>query len=219
MKLETWLRLADIPYTIAAPDFNVAPKGKIPYVDDAGALMGDSTLIIEHLIATRGRDPDAGLSREERAISVAFRRLCKENLYWVTLKMRYSDPHNWSLYRPVLAGMQTTAPPDVKLAIADTIYRNMIEQLQNQGLGRHSLEEVDRIGMADLTALSDFLGAKPFLMGDRPTSVDATAYSHVANTIEVPLQSTVRDHGRALPNLVAYCERMRERFFPDLPRA
>ena len=52
LKLEAWLRLADIPYTVE-PSTNLgkAPKGKLPYIRDEGRLIGDTTLIIEHLKA------------------------------------------------------------------------------------------------------------------------------------------------------------------------
>src|SRR6476469_1614915 len=68
LKLEAWLRLADIPYTVE-PSTNLgkAPKGKLPYIRDDGRLIGDTTLIIEHLKSTRGIDPDAGLNEREYA--------------------------------------------------------------------------------------------------------------------------------------------------------
>ena len=68
LKLEAWLRLADIPYTVEpSTDLGKAPKGKLPYIRDEGRLIGDTTLIIEHLKSSRGIDPDAGLDERERA--------------------------------------------------------------------------------------------------------------------------------------------------------
>lgn len=218
MKLETWLKIAEIPYENAMPDFEIAPKGKIPYIEDGDVTMGDSTLIIEHLIATRGKDPDAGLSRQERAISLAFRRMIKENLFWAMIQSRFREEQGWSLYKEVLAGLQVAAPPEVRAVIVDMVHQSLIAQMQGHGMGRHSAEEIYRMGKADLTAVSDFLGDKPFFMGDRPTTADATVYAQVANIIDVPLDSPLREHGRSLRNLVDYCERMRARFFPDLPR-
>src|SRR5215204_1715227 len=53
LKLEAWLRLADIPYEVRpARGLRKAPKGKLPYIVEAdGSAVGDSTLIIEHLKA------------------------------------------------------------------------------------------------------------------------------------------------------------------------
>ncbi len=40
-----------------------------------------------------------------------------------------------------------------------------------QGIGRHSQDDVDAIGKEDLKALSEYLGKKKFLTGDKPTKV------------------------------------------------
>ena len=47
-KLETYLRMADIPYTIAPGNFpfQKAPKGKVPYILFEGRLISDSSRII-----------------------------------------------------------------------------------------------------------------------------------------------------------------------------
>ena len=55
----------------------------------SGQLMGDSGLMINNLIYGGTYDPDAALSAEEKAISLAFRRLLEENLYWVLIYARW----------------------------------------------------------------------------------------------------------------------------------
>lgn len=85
MKLETWLRMAKLPYQaviVTAQDFAIAPKGKIPFINYQGKLFGDSTLIIEMLKQAEGIDLEVNLTCTERAISLAFRRMIKENIYW-----------------------------------------------------------------------------------------------------------------------------------------
>src|SRR5262249_28329191 len=93
MKLETWLRISGVPYEHGEfPSMTKAPpKGKIPYIEDGGVLIGDSTLIIEHVKRTRGVDPDKDLTASERAVGLAFRRMLKENFYWVLMHIRYHD--------------------------------------------------------------------------------------------------------------------------------
>ncbi|HMJ49587.1 MAG TPA: glutathione S-transferase C-terminal domain-containing protein, partial [Burkholderiales bacterium] len=83
-----------------------------------------------------------------------------------------------------------------------------------QGMGRHSMHEVHHIGSIDISALADFLDAKPYLMGDSPTSLDATAYAFLANIILVPLDSALKRHALKYPQLEAYCQRMRARYYP-----
>jgi glutathione S-transferase len=225
MKLEAWLRIAGIPYELdQLRPLTVAPKGKIPYIiEDDGLIMGDSTLIIEHLKRTRQIDPDQSLAPTEHAIGVAFRRMMKENLYWVVIYTRYQSDAGWEVYRipieqsmrKIFEAMGIPMPDEVM----DNGRKHFISQLYMQGMGRHSFEEVNWIGSADLIAVSDFLGDKAFFFGDKPTGVDATIYAYVANIIDVPINTPCARVGRQRKNLVDYCRRMRERFFSDLPRS
>ena len=52
------------------------------------------------------------------------------------------------------------------------------------GIGRHSHEEISQIIGAGFQALSDFLADKPFLMGDRRATLDATAYGYIGNFMQ-----------------------------------
>ncbi len=67
----------------------------------------------------------------------------------------------------------------------------------------------------DLKALADFLADKPYFLGDRPTTLDATTYGFLANvllvTLDTPHQAAARTHA----NLCRYVARMTERYFPD----
>ncbi|HEV2430640.1 MAG TPA: Tom37 metaxin N-terminal-like domain-containing protein, partial [Burkholderiales bacterium] len=74
-KLETWLRIARVPYEIVdTPDPRKGPKGKLPFIEDAGVRIGDTSLIVDHLVRTRGVDPDARLNASQRAIALLVQR-------------------------------------------------------------------------------------------------------------------------------------------------
>lgn len=215
MELEAWLKISGVPYETANADFAQAPKGKIPYVELDGALIGDSTLIIDHLMQKMGVDPDRSLSPAERGISIAFRRMMKENFYWVLMYDRYGNDANFEMhYAPMLIALVfEPLPLGEQQAGLKGLRDTLKAQLHHHGMGRHQAEEVHRIGMADLQAVSDFLGDKPFLFGNAPTTADAAVYAHVSNSLEVPVVSPVKDFGLQKPNLVAYLARMRARLF------
>ena len=92
--------------------------------------------------------------------------------------------------------------------------RGVTKQMWGHGMGRHAAEEVYHIGRTDITALADFLGDKPYFLGEAPTSLDATAYAFLANIILVPLDSALKQHALKYPNLEAYCQRMKARYYP-----
>ena len=85
-----------------------------------------------------------------------------------------------------------------------------------QGIARHSLAEMDAFSFADLDSISTQLGDKPFFLGSEPTSIDCTLFGHLAQFLYIPLDFPQKAHMREkCPNLVAYVDRVRERFWPD----
>lgn len=213
MKVETWLRMAGIPYTV--PPFSLdilrkAPKGKLPYIEDQGKLIADSTAIVEHLKAVSGDKLDAHLSAPERAVALAFQRMLEENLYWAVLHSRWILDAGWALTRPAFFGK---LPAPLKLLIPNMARKTMRKNLYAHGMGRHSDAEILAIATRDINALADFLGDKPFMMGGQPSSLDAIVYSFAANLLWGPGDWPGKAVAQARPNLLAYCERMKARYY------
>jgi glutathione S-transferase len=67
MKVENYLRMTSIPYEVV-DDFALAkaPKGKLPYIEDAGRAIADSGLILDYLKATYGDPRTPTLSPRRR---------------------------------------------------------------------------------------------------------------------------------------------------------
>lgn len=211
LKLETYLRMAQVPHTIAViDDLSKAPKGKAPYIKDGEKLIGDSTLAIDYLKATYGDPLDAHLSPSERAIALAMQRLIEENLYWAMVYSRWEVDENWRILKATYFGQ---LPPVLKQLIPELVRQSTRKNLKGHGMGRHNLSEVYTIGKKDITAIADFLADKPFMMGDQPTSIDASAYATVVNVLCDKLPSPLLDHARQFPNLAAYCQRMEARYY------
>ena len=218
LKLETWFRIAEVPYrALPAPSLDQAPKGKIPFIEYKGERMGDSTLIIDMLKKREGIDLDGDLSATERAISVAFRRMIKENIYWAVIDVRYRVEENWQKYRHVLASALAPGAAEEQWAPAiDGLRQVIVDQMWGHGIGRHNSDETAIIHIADFNAISDLLADKPFLMGDRPTTVDAAAYSYIGNLVRPPYENKVTEHVKSLDNLMRYWDRMTDQYFPEV---
>jgi glutathione S-transferase len=65
-----------------------------------------------------------------------------------------------------------------------------------------------------IVATSDFLGNKPYMMGDAPTGLDATAFAFVAGILCPVFESPTRLAAERHDNLKSYVERMMARFYP-----
>lgn len=216
LKLETWLRMANLPYQ--APQCGIplgkAPKHKLPYIVDRGQSIGDSSLIIDYLKATYGDTLDNSLSPQQLAVSAAFQRLIEENLYWPVLYSRWLDPRNRQIIARKVFG---PLPPLIRDLVPLLVRRKMRRDMQGQGIGRHSEAEIYAIGCRDLDAVALFLDDKPFFWGETPTSIDAVLFGFIANLLWAPIDNPIKAHAARHPQLDTYCRRMWDRYYPELP--
>lgn len=216
MKLETWLKLAKLPYeTVLVTNPGKAPKGKLPYIVDGADTIPDSEAVIAYLSKKYEVDLDESLSAEEKAVARAFERMLNEHAYFGLLFARWIEPAGWAQVKATFFG---GLPPVLRDVISALLRRNTRRDVKGQGMGRHTPEEVYARIAQDLQAVSDYLGDQPFMMGREPTTIDATVYGFVGNVvmanIKTPLTALAQQH----PNLLAYCARMTERCFPQLKK-
>ncbi len=212
-KIETYLRMADIEYEIKPTLPLTAPKGKLPYIEDNHTKLGDSQFIIHYLKANY-KNLDEALNNKEQALSLAMQRLLEEHLYWATMYSRwqYTDA-NWQINKKAIFGVM---PPVIR-DIAATYFRNKInKQIYGHGIGRHKAEEIFKIGMLDIDAISDFLGENNYFLGEKPSTLDASAFGILINTFGCPIESPLKDHGLSKNNLINFVARIKSRYFSDL---
>jgi len=213
MKVETWLRMAAIDYDCAwVTNPGKMPKGKCPAIGHEGRILGDSTFILEYLDARFAPGLDDALDTGQRAVAHAFTRMLEERSYWVMVYSRWIDDSGWPVVREAFFGKM---PPGVRQSVAGIMRRKVRRQLRAHGIGLHSRDEIYMLGAADLRAVSDWLGGKPFFMGDEPSAVDAAVYAYAANALH-SIDNPLAEAARFCSNLAPYCERMRARYFPEM---
>ena len=87
--------MAQLPYRTDSGGFSKAPKGKLPYVEDDGAIIADSTFIRWHLEQKYRIDFDRGLDAAQKATGWAFEKMIEDNFYWVIVHDRWADDANF----------------------------------------------------------------------------------------------------------------------------
>lgn len=215
-KAEVLLKMAGVDYEdVRVNDPRKGPKGKLPAIEVDGRMIGDSELIRYEIERRTGFDFEPGLDEGQKAVSHAFARMIEERLYWVIVYGRWMDDDAFGVIRSTFFA---SMPPVVRSIVPIVARRQVRGYLHGQGLGRHSREEIMAFGLRDLAALATQLGGKSFMWGDEPTYLDATAWAHLHN-IAAPKHdaSPLRQAVRADERLMAYVERGRERWFPELP--
>lgn len=184
VKIETYLRLVKLPHQIVETLPLKAPRGKLPFIVDNGQKISDSRLIVRYLKTAYGDPLDSHLTPEEKGIATAFQRLLEEQLYWVGMMSRWNHTEaNWQTNKQAIFGVL----PPIARDLAAAVYRRRINsQILGHGLGRLNAAEAFDLGKEDLDALAGFLGAKPYFMGDLPSTLDASAYGILVNTLGCP---------------------------------
>lgn len=211
LKLETWLKIASIDYDIKlVSDPRKAPKGKVPWVTIDGTEMGDSRRIISYLSKATDKDPDKNLSDAEKAQNLAFTSLIDDRMYFTLLYQRWARDDFWAVLEEGFFGK---LPFILKLFVPKKIRAKQIKKLHMQGTASHNWEEILEMGDEDFKALSDILGDKTYFGGKKPTSLDASAYSILANSIECNIDCSLSKVAKKYKNLVDYVKRMTAEFY------
>jgi len=215
-KLETWLRIAGLPYEVVdTSDPRVAPKGKLPFIEDAGTRIADTSRIIEHLIGSRGVDPDAHLDARQRAIALLVQRTLEEHYAFVLAYTHLYRDEGWRYLRARFDVVPALVRPLVRRRV-----RERVKQiLWKQGILRLSHDEIVESALRDWRAVLELMADGPFFFGEAPTTTDAIVFGTLATTVLTPIDSPVRDFLRSQPRCLVYAERMRARFFPELATA
>jgi glutathione S-transferase len=212
-KLETWLRIARIPYEVVdTPDPRRGPKGKLPFIEDAGERISDTSLIIDYLTRTRNVDPDGHLDAAQRAVALLVQRTLEEHYAFVILYTHFIRAEGWQHTRASFDSVPTMMRP----LVASLVRKRMRKILWAQGILRHSDENIIDAGLHDWGAVLAVRSDAPFFFGDEPTGIDAVVFAGLATTVLTPIESPIKEYLRAQPGVIAYAERMRAHFFPEL---
>jgi glutathione S-transferase len=209
-KLETYLRMVNLPYEVKRGNPLKAPKGKIPYIEDNGLVLGDSGFIIDYLKKTYGDPLDQDLDARTAATGHVLRRMVEESTFFAVAHIRWSRDEPFEYLRRFFIKFM---PPVIGPVMIKMIRKRLLAAMRAQGTGRHSEAEIIRLMEADIDALSTALGEQPYFLGKEPTSLDATMYGFLTASLWVPWDGPEKRAVAKHDNLVRYCERMRDRYW------
>jgi glutathione S-transferase len=199
---------------VPTTDPRSAPRGKLPFIEDGGVRIADSSIIVEHLVETRGVDPDARLTEAQRATALLVQRTIEDHYAFV---LAYTH-----LYRD--EGLQHTrarfnaVPALIRPLVASAVHRSIKKMLWTRGTLRYSHDEIVRAAIGDWQAVLSTMSDGPFFFGAGATGIDAIVFGALASTVLTPIPSPIREYLMQQPKCLAYAERVRARFFPELAR-
>lgn len=216
VKTLTLMKMSGLDHQLEVADVRKAPKSKLPFISDNGQIVADSSLIKMHLETAHGVDFSGGYSERELGIGWSVEKMLEDHLYWIVVDARWMDDENFNRGpRQFFEKIPAPARPLVHWMVRKEIRRN----LWGQGLGRHTSEELLQLAEKDLTSLAAILGDRPYILGDRPCGFDASCYGFVSSVLVPLFDHPTTNAAKRHDNLVAYAERMRAEFFPELDQA
>lgn len=210
IKCDMQLQMLGVRFTRAIADLERVPKHKAPYVEDEGRIIEDSTFIRLYFEQKLGDDLDEGLSLEQRGAAWGLERMLEDRLSMIMAYERWLVDANFEKGpRQFFKGV----PEPAQSALCKDVREQLHTMMVRHGIGRHSREERMLLAERDISAVAAVLGDKPYLFGDTPSAVDASAFGILASCatpfFDTPLSGLVREHR----NLAAYLERIEERYF------
>jgi glutathione S-transferase len=205
-KAELLLTHLQLPFDLKVQkDPRKAPKGKMPYAIINGETIADSELICQKLDEMTGGGVYGGLTPAQAGYGVALTRLAEEHLYWMIVASRWLDDDWWP---NVVEGFFDIVPAPFRGLAARGARKSVRQTYDLQGLGRHTEAEQHAFARADLQAITDAVGAGPFLFGDTPTVHDFAVAAILSgiyyNRPETWLTVIAADY----PDLAAYVRRV-----------
>lgn len=207
LKTMAYMKLAGIEYEAhKQTDPRKAPKKKIPYIEDDGVEIGDSTFIIKHLKSKFGDPLADGLSASQIATGHSVKVMLEERTYWAG--MIYPRWVKTDHHQLIADRLFSEIPKFLRMTIFRMVAKGVAKSAMGHGIGHHSDAEIFDLGLDDLKTVETILGAKDFMLGDKPAEVDATVYAFLhgmsADVFPTPIQAYI--HGSE--SLMAYHDRM-----------
>ena len=207
LKTMSYMKLAGIPFTEHVQgDPRKAPKKKIPYIEDDGVEVGDSTFIIKHL-KTKFDDPLAeGLSTYQLAKGQTIKVMLEERTYWAgMLYPRWVKTDHHRLLADTFFG---EIPSFLRMTIFKSVVKGVTKAAVGHGIGRHTESEIFELGLDDIKTVETILGTQDFILGDKPAEVDATVYAFLHGMSAEVFPTPIQAHIRESDSLMAYLARM-----------
>ncbi|XP_065194132.1 failed axon connections homolog isoform X3 [Sycon ciliatum] len=210
VKMETFLRMNGIKYK-AITTQQMGPKDKMPYIAYNGQVISDSDFIVDFLIKELQLKCDSDLDESQRAVGHVTCQMLEENTYWAIVHYR------WVQNVRQLPDLFVNSPGTVmRLFLRYMIAPKVEKSCYAQGMGRHSVAEINQIAERDFRSLSTILGDKPYLLGETATSHDATVFGTTATVLYSGEGSAAHTLlTTELLNVRDYTQRIRDRWFPD----
>ncbi|XP_025150410.3 failed axon connections homolog isoform X2 [Bubalus kerabau] len=157
LKMETYLRMADLPYQNYFGG-KLSAQGKMPWIEYNHEKVSGTEFIIDFLEEKLGVNLNKNLGPHERAISRAVTKMVEEHFYWTLAYCQWVDNLNETRKMLSLSG----GGPFSNLLrwVVCHITKGIVKrEMHGHGIGRFSEEEIYMLMEKDMRSLAGLLDA------------------------------------------------------------
>ncbi|KAF8985805.1 hypothetical protein BGZ46_001773 [Entomortierella lignicola] len=213
---------------IACNDAALSPTGELPMLYDGKNWIAGTNRIITYLSKT-GHDADEILSRESKAKSISYQALIDETLTDALLFSWFADSENFVGATRKAYSSLLSFPGRYYIPIE--MKKKAVRRAKKYGgtieSGGSVLAHAEHTEIYDAArkcygVLCRQLGEQTYFFGtDKPTTLDAKVFGYLALQLypEIPNPRFRMILTSQYPRLVEYCDRYREEFLTNVPKA
>lgn len=208
LKLLAWLNFNGIAYDQKIENRSgKGPKGKSPWIELGGKLIGDSDLIIDTLARHHGLGPQNVIDTPEAAAAWALKTAFEEHFHQVLEWELFVHPEGLGFMRGMV---RESVPPVISALVLRNLARHFRRQLAARGIGRHAPAEIEAQGRRDIEMLARWLEGRAFICGEAPGLADMAVFGQVAPLASWPMDTPVAGAVKETPTVMAWVDRMKE---------
>ncbi|CAD2219807.1 hypothetical protein AGDE_01820 [Angomonas deanei] len=214
VKVETFLRLAKIPYVVHfTNEVSLSPNGRLPFIVHNGTVLSDGEFIIQYLTEQFNVSMDDRLTSQEHAKGLMVRRMVETSINYGLNRTTFVDyPKYMSdmfskeyLLEPVMAGLLVRGMRKATIRVLNAV-----------GYGDLSQEQYEVEFLRDMQSLEAFLSAGPFLFGNVPSTYDCSVYAWLQVAGEMGPNGAALSYLTSSKTLRDYINRVTKLAFPDI---
>ena len=185
-----------------------SPSGKVPWIKIDDFELGESDIIIEHLIRMHKSDLLEGLSSNELILGTALKRLTEKNLYWYMVWSKWMTPES---REEIIDCFLPRWPKFIKQLASIYAVSKQTSLSKVHGVGSLSPADRDAEASTDLLTLANQLEKGDFLLGQNITVYDFSVASMLASILFHVPQTWLADLAQGYPVFSAYLNRVSDR--------
>ena len=212
VKVEMALRYLDAEYKSESVDLweirSLSPNGKVPWIKVDNLEIGESDVIIEHLVKVYKSDLLESLSADDQILGTALKRLTEKNLYWYMVWSKFMTAES---REEIIGCFFSRYPKFIQKFASKYAIKTHTTFSKVHEVGNLSDERRDAEATADLLTLSRQLEKDNFLLGPEITVFDFPIAATLASILFHTPKTWLTFLAESYPVFPAYLSRVSDR--------